>query len=190
MDFRGILVSLWSMLLAFPNITPIIVAFAYEIFTGAVRPQLELFSNIALWLGKLIHVSPTVEEYGVERNLNVKIENRPFLVVFRRPIPCRPQMVLYTIQDGVRQENGERFDVAFLGKEKGDKVDLDVGIENTVRLITSSPSGLPKMRICSVPPNGSPIYHGEYEIRLVLSWGIGSRSYMIGRYRLPDLTKL
>jgi hypothetical protein len=187
MDFCGFVLSFSDWL---AKIAPLIVVFTYEVFTGAVRPQFELFSNIALWLGKLIHVTTVVDTYFGDRNLNVKIENKPFCILFRRPIPCRAQMRICPIKNGVKASTGDRFDVAPVGKGKGEKFDLDVGIENTIQLLRSSYSGVGEERMCVVPPNGSYFDSGDVEIELILSWGMGSKSYRIGRYHLPDLAPL
>src|SRR3972149_8089630 len=104
MDYCALLPSLWPVLVGLYGL--------YEVFTGTLRPQFELFSNIALWCGKLITIQHQLDDYGSERNLNVKIENKPFLVIFRRPVNCQAQMTL-VLDTGHSQGP---FDIAPLGK--------------------------------------------------------------------------
>lgn len=192
MDYYALLSSFWPYLVALYAL--------YEFFTVTLRPQFELVSNIALWCGKLITIQHQVDDYGSDRNLNVKIENKPFLGIFRRPLNCQAQMKLVP---STGRPHGP-FDIAPLGKAKGEDVELRVGIERTLQLLTSTriPSETipyatiprlppkPDQWTCTIPPNGSPLPYGDFEVVLTLSWGIGSKTYRIGKFHLPDIREV
>jgi hypothetical protein len=188
MDIQAVLSCLWIWG------TRIVAAIlVYEVLFRFFKPQYTLVANILMWLGKLpnLQIEPRLETWDGQYNLNLIVTNRALWRIFRRPMKVLAQANLYRKNDDGTTTREGAFNLAGDGRAKGETISLDIDREATVHVISRRMSPIiGQGYLAIIPPVGSPLNTGIYEIEVVLTSWAWSRKIPLGTYRLPELERV